>query len=105
MLLTLFRFGMLLLLTVGMLACDPRVHEMQGMIVDVVAHDPPKTERVSVLDDKNIIHTFTVDNAVNLAVSSTHLRLHMTDRVPVIVKYRTEGDGQIAVEINDVPEK
>ena len=72
---------------------------VRGVIVAVEARLVAQAESVTVRTDDGRELVFRVDPAVD--VSPGHLREHMTLAEPVLVTYRVEGDGLLALRIDD----
>jgi hypothetical protein len=72
---------------------------VRGLIIAIEARSIAQADAVTVRTDDGRELVFRVDPAVD--VSPGHLREHMTLAEPVVVTYQMEGDGLLAVRIDD----
>ncbi len=75
------------------------------MLVDVQSREIVNADSITVRDDGGVLHTFRVSPEVasnrEHPNTASHLRQHMAVADPVIVRYRTTGEEQVAVQILD----
>jgi hypothetical protein len=85
--------------------CSQRVPEVRGVLVDVQSLEIVNAESITVRDDQGVLHPFLVGSEVasdrEHPNTASHLRQHMAVADPVIVRYRTTAEGQVALQILD----
>lgn len=72
---------------------------VRGRVIDVQARSIAQVTSVTVRADDGRELTFRVDPSVE--VTPGHLREHMTLGEPVVVRYRVEANGLLAIAIDD----
>jgi len=78
---------------------------VRGILVGVEARSIVVAEQIRLRDDQGTVWTFRVDPEVATnreePQSASHLRQHMIAGDPMIVRYRAEADGLLAVRVQD----
>lgn len=81
------------------------LHEMRGILIDVQSRDLVNAMSLTLRDSSGGTHAFTVSPEVasnpEHPNTASHLRQHMAHADPVIVRYRTEAEGDVAVQVLD----
>lgn len=90
----------------GACSAPAKLSEAQGILLDVQSRDLVEAETVSLRTDNGSVRVFLVAAEVSRdpehAMTASHLRQHMTSADPVVVRYREEGNGPLAVQIRDL---
>jgi hypothetical protein len=80
--------------------------EIRGILVEVQSHQIVNADEVTLRDADGELHTFRVDPEVasnpDHPNTASHLRQHMINADPVIIRYRDTPEGPVAVRILDV---
>jgi hypothetical protein len=78
---------------------------MRGILVDVQSREIVNADSATVKDANGDLHTFRISPEVAAnpehANTASHLRQHMLNADPVIVRYRETPEGPLAVRILD----
>lgn len=83
----------------------PRDRSVRGVLLAVQSTSPVQADQVTLRDDEGRVWTFRVSPEVAAnpeePQSAGHLREHMALVEPVLVRYREEAGGFVAVRILD----
>ena len=81
--------------------------EIRGILVDVQAREIANADAVTLRDGSGRLHTFRVSPEVAANPehpnTASHLRQHMVNADPVIIRYRETPDAPLALRILDAP--
>ena len=84
-------------------ATSPAPTEVQGLIVDIESGESPDDITSFVLEsDTDETYEIQIDPDVDYGFNLSHLRVHQTEALPVLVTLRSEGDQLLAVSVVDV---
>jgi hypothetical protein len=90
----------LVLATAGCQArAQTEFERVRGLVIAVEAQSIARAEVITVRADDGRELRFRLDAAVD--VTPGHLREHMTLAEPVVVTYRPDGDGLLALRVDD----